>query len=66
MTLVPNLQTRNVVVSSVTRFGDFLHFGQPKLVATIILPKSPILLGNFCKGVKIIHFSIKFLFEQLL
>ena len=28
-----------------------------KPVATIILPKSPTLVGNFCKGVKIIHFS---------
>jgi len=27
--------------------------------ATIILPKLPTLLGNFCKGVKIIHFLLK-------
>ena len=32
-------------------------------MATIILPK---LLGNDCKGVKIIHFSIKIIFGQLL
>ena len=31
--------------------GDFL-----KPLATIILLKSPIVLGNFCKGVKIYHF----------
>ena len=30
-----------------------------KLVATIILPKSPTLWGNFAKGVKIIHFLVK-------
>ena len=35
--------------NSLTRLGDFLHFGQPF--------KSHTLLGNFCKGVKIIHFS---------
>ena len=29
-----------------------------KPLATIILPKSPTLLGNFCKGVKIIHFLV--------
>ena len=37
-----------------------------KLAATIILPKSPTLLGNFCKGVKIIHFSSELNFGQLL
>ena len=35
-----------------------------KLVATIILPKSPTLLANFCIGVKIIHFSSEFTFGQ--
>ena len=34
-----------------------------KLVTTIILPKSPTLLANFCIGVKIIHFSSEFIFE---
>ena len=44
--------------SRVTRLGDLLHFGNfSKPVATIILPKSPLFLGNFCKGVKIFHFS---------
>ena len=33
-----------------------------KLVATIILSKSPTLVGNFCKGVKIIHFPIEIIF----
>ena len=37
-----------------------------KQVAIIILPKSLTLLGNFCKGVKIIHFSIEIIFGQLL
>ena len=55
------------VPSSVTRLGDFCTLGNhSKLVATIILPKSPTLLGKFCKGVKIIHFSSEFIFGQLL
>ena len=49
--------------SSVTRFGDFLHdFLKP--LATIILLKSPTVLGNFCKGVKIYHFSSEIIFGQ--
>ena len=39
--------------------GDFL-----KTLATINLPKS--LLGNFCKGVKIYHFSSEIIFGQRL
>ena len=35
-----------------------------KLVATIILSKSPTLVGNFCKGVKIIHFPIEIIFDN--
>ena len=55
------------VVSSVTRLGDLLDFGQPfKALATINLPKSPTFLGNFCKGVKIIHFYSEINFRQLL
>jgi len=41
--------------------GNFL-----KPLATIILPKSPTFLGNFCKGVKIYHFSSEIIFGQLL
>ena len=42
---------------SVTRLGDFCTLGNhSKLVATLSLPKLATLLGNFCKGVKIIHF----------
>ena len=38
----------------------------PKPLATISLPKSPTLLGNFCKGVQIYHFSSEIIFGQLL
>ena len=37
-----------------------------KSLAPIHLPKSPTLFGNFCKGVKIIHFSSEIIFGQLL
>ena len=56
-----------MTVSSVTRLGEFLHFGQPfKAVATIIFPKLHTLLGNFCKEVKIIRFSSEIIFGRLL
>ena len=52
---------------SVTRLGDFLDIGQLlKPLATINLPKSPILLGNFFKGVKIFNFSSEIISGQLL
>ena len=52
---------------SVTRVGDFLHFGQLYYpFATMNLPISLTFLGNFCKGVKIYHFSSEILFGQLL
>ena len=41
--------------------GNFL-----KPLATIILPKSSTLLGNFCKGVKIFHIFSEIIFGQLL
>ena len=41
-------------------FGIFL-----KPLATIIVPKSPTFLGNFCKGVKIYYFSSEIIFGQL-
>ena len=34
-------------------------------MATIILPKLPTLLGNFCKGLKNFHFSSEIIFGQL-
>ena len=39
------------------------NFSKP--LATINLPKSPTLLGNFCKGVKIFNFSSEITFGQL-
>ena len=47
---------------SVTRFGNLLDFLKP--LAAIILPKSPTFLGNYCRGVKIYHFSIETIFGQ--
>ena len=53
--------------SSVTRLGNLLDFGQILIpLSTINLSKSPTFLGNFCKGVKIYHFSSEILFGQLL
>ena len=50
----------------VTRLGDLLDFGQLFMpLAAINLPKSPKFLGNFCKGVKIYHFSSEIIFGQL-
>ena len=37
-----------------------------KHVATINLPKLLSLLSNFCKGIKIFHFSSEIIFGQLL
>ena len=47
--------------NNVTRLGNFL-----KPLATISLPKSLTFLCNFCKGVKIYHFSSEIMFGQLL
>ena len=52
--------------SSVARLGNLLKFGQLlKPLATINLPKSPTFYGNFCKGVRIYHFSSEIIFRQL-
>ena len=56
-------ETSTSAESSVTRLGYLLH---SKPVATIILPKLPTVVGNFCKGVKIFHFSSKIIIRQLL
>ena len=40
------------------------NFAKP--MATIILPKSPTFLGNFCKCVKTFHFYSEVIFGQLL
>ena len=51
----------------VGQIGQFLHFGQLfKASGHNYLPQMPTLLGNFCKGVKIIHFSFEIIFGQLL
>ena len=43
------MQDLRCFMTSVTRLGNFLHFGNHSLpLATIILPKSNTLLGNFC------------------
>ena len=61
------LTYKSMMLVSVTRFGDFLHLGRLlKPLATIILLKSPTVLGNFCKGVKIYHFSSPIIFGKLL
>ena len=55
------------LISSVTRSGDFLTLGNfLKPLAAINLPKSPTFLGNFCKVVKIFHFSSEIILGQLL
>ena len=55
------------VVSSVTRLGNFLDFGQLlKPLVTINFPKSPTFLGNVWKCVKINDFSREIIFGQLL
>ena len=43
--------------TSVTRSGDFSDDGQ-----SLICPNLPTFLGNFCKGVKIYHFSSEIIF----
>ena len=45
-------------------FCTLCNFNKP--LATINLPKYPTFLGNFCKGVKIYHFSSEIIFGQLL
>ena len=40
------------------------NFSTP--VATIILPKLPPFLGDFCKGAKMFHFSSEIIFGSLL
>ena len=63
--LVYLYQFGSSLISSVARLGDLYDFGQ-LFKATINLPKSPTYLGNFCKVVKIYHFSCEIIFRQLL
>ena len=56
-----------LIRSSVTRLGDFCTLGnffEP--LATTNLPKYITFLGNFCKGIKMYHFSSETIFGQLL
>ena len=57
---VKNSLFKVLVLGSVTRFGDLLHFGQLfKARGTIILPKLPTVLGNFVKVSKSVIFVEK-------
>ena len=52
---------------SVTRLGDFINFGRPfKASGNNCFTQITQLLGNFCEGAKIIHFSSKIIFGELL
>ena len=52
---------------SVTRFGDLLHFGHFfKASGNNYFAQIAHILGNFCKCVKILHFSSGIIFGQLL
>ena len=54
-------------LTSVTRSGHFWTLSNfLKPLATISFPKSPNILSNFCKGVKIYHFCSEIIFRQLL
>ena len=46
--------------------GWEIYCSLDKPVATIILPKSPIFLGNFCKGVEKFQIINEIIFGQLL
>ena len=52
---------------SVTRLGYLYHFGQLfKACGNNYFAQIAHILGNFCKGVKIFHFSWEIIFGQLL
>ena len=53
--------------ASLTRLGDLLHFGQLfKAFGNNYFAQITHILGNFCKVVKICHFSSEIDFGQLL
>ena len=61
-----NIQSVELLGTSVTRMGNLLDFGQLfKPLATIYWPKSPTFLGNSCEGVKIYHISSEIILRQL-
>ena len=45
---------------------DWVIYWTLGIFLSLILPKSPTFLGNFCKVVKIYHFSSEIIFGQLL
>ena len=54
-------------MSSVTRLGDLLHFGQlSKACGSNYFAQIAHILGNFCKCVKMFHFYCEIIFGQLL
>ena len=56
-----------MAVSSVTRFGNFLHFGQFFIAfGNNLFPRCSTFLGNFFKGVKIYHFSSEIILGNFL
>ena len=59
---------KNLIKLSVTRLGDLLVFGQlfKAFGNNKFAQISHTFLGNFCKGVKIYHFSSEIIFGQLL
>ena len=51
---IKNAEKNDSALSSVTRLGNLLDFGQLfKAFDNNNLPKSPTFLGNFCKAIKI-------------
>ena len=55
------------IIISVTRLGDLLHFGQLfKACGDNYFSQIAQVLGPFCKGVKIFHFSSGIIFGQFL
>ena len=54
-------------ITSVTRLGDLLHFGQLfKACGNNYFALIVHILGNLCKVVKIFHFACEIVFGQLL
>ena len=50
-------------IDSVTRLGNLLHFGQLfKASNNNYFAQIAHILGNFCKGVKVFHFSSEIIF----
>ena len=62
-----DFDTNGCPLASVTRLGEFLHFGQPlKASGNNYFTQIAYIVSNFCKGLEIIHFSCEIIFGQLL